>query len=552
MKETVRNIDYRVILLLLVWLYVFCANFWMSDDAYITIKTVANFIDGYGLRFNIIERTQAYTHPLWMFHIAFFMLLLGDPVIAVFVLSFLCTALALWLLIYPVQSIRTRLSLLFLALISQAFVHYTSSGLENCLAFVLMGVIFGTFIKDDIENWSRKSLLLFLITCSLACCLRLDFIVLLGLPAGAVLISLWKKRRSVLSFASHILVAAFSLLAWHAFSFLYYGFFLPNTYYSKIGYLIDPLTRLNMGAYYFYRSLTEDSFTIFFIALIVCYSVGDRRGVRRISGISLALYLVYIIWMGGDFMMGRFFAVPFYICLLLAVSPLERMLKNRRRTIFAAGLLCIYSIIHPLAPFKTGTIKDPVFLPGPVENEQNYFYSYTNPFFGGETLVYDWKLEYLKKNDTHCLPEAAIGRLGYKLGKKIYIVDVVGLANPFLAHLAPDRVALSYNNFRPGHLFRRLPDGFMESCREGKNLIVNPVLQRYYEEISLITRGDIFDPERLTMLLSFNFGSKKMLDVDYDGKAVIDAHLVPVIDGIPQFEKRNEAIKEKTGRMSAD
>ncbi len=39
----------------------------MSDDAYITLRTVDNFINGYGLTWNISERVQAYTHPLWMF-----------------------------------------------------------------------------------------------------------------------------------------------------------------------------------------------------------------------------------------------------------------------------------------------------------------------------------------------------------------------------------------------------------------------------------------------------------------------------------------------------
>ncbi len=34
----------------------------MGDDAYITYKTVYNFINEYGLRWNIAERVQSYTH----------------------------------------------------------------------------------------------------------------------------------------------------------------------------------------------------------------------------------------------------------------------------------------------------------------------------------------------------------------------------------------------------------------------------------------------------------------------------------------------------------
>jgi len=39
---------------------------WLSDDAFITLRTVRNFNEGYGLVWNTHERVQAYTHPLWM------------------------------------------------------------------------------------------------------------------------------------------------------------------------------------------------------------------------------------------------------------------------------------------------------------------------------------------------------------------------------------------------------------------------------------------------------------------------------------------------------
>ena len=38
---------------------------WVAEDAYITLRTVDNFVHGDGLRWNVAERVQAYTHPLW-------------------------------------------------------------------------------------------------------------------------------------------------------------------------------------------------------------------------------------------------------------------------------------------------------------------------------------------------------------------------------------------------------------------------------------------------------------------------------------------------------
>lgn len=40
-----------------------CAR--VTDDAYITFRTVDNFIHSYGLTWNTAERVQVYTHPLF-------------------------------------------------------------------------------------------------------------------------------------------------------------------------------------------------------------------------------------------------------------------------------------------------------------------------------------------------------------------------------------------------------------------------------------------------------------------------------------------------------
>ena len=58
----------RVILVggLSVFFLLLIRTAWLDDDAYITFRTIDNFLNGYGLRWNTINRVQAYTHPLWM------------------------------------------------------------------------------------------------------------------------------------------------------------------------------------------------------------------------------------------------------------------------------------------------------------------------------------------------------------------------------------------------------------------------------------------------------------------------------------------------------
>ena len=59
---------HRKILLLLIILLslLLIASAWVEDDTYITMRVVDNAAHGYGLRWNVDERVQVYTHPLWM------------------------------------------------------------------------------------------------------------------------------------------------------------------------------------------------------------------------------------------------------------------------------------------------------------------------------------------------------------------------------------------------------------------------------------------------------------------------------------------------------
>jgi len=64
----VRNVV--LALLLLLYAFVLIRTAWLSDDAYITLRTVSNLLQGYGPVWNVAERVQAYTHPLWMLSLA--------------------------------------------------------------------------------------------------------------------------------------------------------------------------------------------------------------------------------------------------------------------------------------------------------------------------------------------------------------------------------------------------------------------------------------------------------------------------------------------------
>jgi len=60
-----RHLPWLLVTALLIFSVVRSA--WLCDDAFITFRTADNFIHGYGLTWNVAERVQTYTHPLWLF-----------------------------------------------------------------------------------------------------------------------------------------------------------------------------------------------------------------------------------------------------------------------------------------------------------------------------------------------------------------------------------------------------------------------------------------------------------------------------------------------------
>lgn len=118
--------------LLVTYVIVLIRTAWMCDDAFITLRTVDNFVRGYGLVWNIGERVQAYTHPLWMFVLSFFYAFTLEPYYTTLAVSMALSLCAVCMLLWMSRSSAFTLLLLGIMLIgSKAFVDYSTSGLER-------------------------------------------------------------------------------------------------------------------------------------------------------------------------------------------------------------------------------------------------------------------------------------------------------------------------------------------------------------------------------------------------------------------------------------
>ena len=84
-------------LALLIFTLLFLRTAWVGDDVYITLRTVDNFVNGHGPTWNVAERVQSYTHPLWMFLLTAIYLPTRDAYFAALFASFLASFLTFWL-----------------------------------------------------------------------------------------------------------------------------------------------------------------------------------------------------------------------------------------------------------------------------------------------------------------------------------------------------------------------------------------------------------------------------------------------------------------------
>ena len=131
-------------------LFILIRTAWVCDDAYITFRTIDNFISGHGLTWNTAERVQTYTHPLWMLLLSSFNSFIPD----IYSISIICS-IVLSLAAAGIVAGRTARSsssaLIVLAAMisSRAFIDYSTSGLENPLSHFILSLFLLVYFRES-------------------------------------------------------------------------------------------------------------------------------------------------------------------------------------------------------------------------------------------------------------------------------------------------------------------------------------------------------------------------------------------------------------------
>lgn len=473
---------------------------WLDDDAYITFRTVDNVLHGLGLRWNVANRVQSYTHPLWMFAMTGVSAVTGEVYFASLLLAIGVSIATVALIAARVAGSLPAVLFAFSAVsLSKAFVDYSTSGLENPLTHLLLA---GLFVVQARDMPDSRRLFATALIAALLMVNRIDT-ALLVLPTLAAVAMNAGWRRAWRPLAMGLL----PIVAWELFSLIYYGFPFPNTAYSKLQHGIPRGELLYQGFLYFLDSVANDPLTLLVIAAAL---LSPLAGVRRWTvSAGIALYLAYIAWVGGDFMSGRFFTAPFLLAVMLIASAMRPAFTLTGAlalvVVWFAGLSAPRPTIVTTPAYGSDIEPARVIAPTGITDERRYYYPQSgllNARRGAPMPNHKWLymgLEARARGDRVLTTDAA-GFIGYAAGPGVYFVDKYGLGDPLIARL-PAR-----SPWRIGHFERRVPDGYLESLAAGRNLIRDPDIAQYYEKLRIITEGPIWSRRRLRAIVQMNLG----------------------------------------------
>jgi arabinofuranosyltransferase len=485
------------------WVFLAASLVWMAyqifqqarvvEDAYISFRVVDNAVQGYGLRWNSDERVQVFTNPLWtLLHIPFYALWPHIEEITL-ILSGLCVVGGLVMIMRSAAfNPWVAASILVIPFAcSYTFTSYATSGLENPLSFFLFCWFGWALYKAPKEYfWLHVGL-----ACALSVVNRMDT-ALLYLPAMLFLLVTryphirWRQ----------LMLAGLPLLAWCGFSLIYYGFIFPNTKYAKLTTLIPQHEFMVQGLRYFANLVLTDIIMAASLLLAIKSGVALARDYRRQrdehSGLLAAvvagilLYVLYVIYVGGNQRFGRFWSLPVAAGLWVHYALWSGRMTLRPALLVAAVVLAVH-MTYPSYHWLQAKIP----------------FAFQGMFFSndGDSMYRARRYKpVMPRSEPHTgvISAFEVGKMGFRYGPKVHIIDRFGLGDPLLARIKSDRMHLNV----VGHFPRQLPKGYDHAVRTGQLQQMPKKLARYYRALRVVTRGPVWNRQRLRTIVDFQLG----------------------------------------------
>lgn len=306
-----------------------------SDDAYIFLVYAKNFLNGNGLTFNG-TLVEGFSSPLWMALLSLFGLLKIPLPILMQLLSTLSGIFALYsTYLLSLKILKDKSWALLPPLLlagSGDFVFYLGVGLEQVLFVALLALSIAEFWDDAAASLQGTWLPLVLA------------LLILTRPEGGLfglLILLWgwvRTRSFRLPFSTGLKITGL-LVPVLILRKLYYGYWLPNTYYVKAN---TGLENINLGKVYLIRNgIRYWPVVVLVVILVVLLLIRKRYQVLGTAFPLLAISTAWggYIWMvGGDNLVGGRLLIP---VLPLAYAATMLMMKHSTLNLKPAAMIVL-------------------------------------------------------------------------------------------------------------------------------------------------------------------------------------------------------------------
>ena len=505
------------------------------DDAFISFRYASNLLDGHGLVWNPGERVEGYTNFLWTLLLAgaAWLVPLELPLLGLFacLAAYVGCVLVLHRLERRALGATLPLASLLFAL-QRSVIEYATSGMET--AFATLWVLLGLLAL--LRSTGARAAALAGLALIAATFTRPDHGLFWAAGGLVLLVELRSRRRPgwrqllpdrdgwrvLASYGASFLPYAL-YLAW---KLQYYGDWLPNTYYAKSA----DVSYYSQGALYALSFLLGAHLWLLLpLALLGLLAPAADRTQRRLRSfclLALLAYNLYVIKVGGDFMVGRFYVVTLPLWLLLAHRGL-RWLQTRGRY---KGILAAALMAAPIG--GVGIVEG-----GPgswyLSSEASH-YRLTSWFPQVAMEHHNWRAadrmrRLLAERGIHpVIATSGIGMVGYYSG--LELIDIVGLTDRHVARSAlPERRM-------PGHE-KRARQVYLD--RRGVQLI----------------RARAYQPRRWSEATTIDLGAHKNKHWHfhrYDA-ALADQleQLAPEI-GFERFEPQLDRWIQRSGSMSLE
>ena len=522
--------------------FVFFKNAWLCDDFWIIARQVEQLFTGSGLRWNPHERIQLFTSVLGFFFTAFGRLFTADYFINFAVQAVIVNGIALALLALLLKTPAKWMTAVLILTASNSYMDFTWSGLHNPVGYaVLIGFLVFWKQRQGAPPLSGSKALLALATLAgLAPLFRHDFALIIWPP---LFYALWEMRSSCPRrfLIGAVVFTILPLAAWTAFSLLYFGFPLPMTAYNKLGSELSRAAAIQNGLSYYLFTLRNDALVLPIIFAALVWLV-YRNGASRALASGAVLHLGYTLYTGADYMGGRFFTYPYLLAVVIIVDQWEeimtrirlwfsgrrstrpRLRRDRKRQSKAslppaawwqgapvlAAFAVVWMVVLPHTPLRSPLSYhkvDPTEAGG-ISDERAAYHR-------GSSIM-----DYIafQRGEAEIYPNHPSVRLGKIIARSqvpvIHLCDM-GMA-PFFARTDQKFIDIyGYSdvlqarlpglNARPSHIIRPLPDGYLESIAFDEARIANGQLNRYYEQLRLVTQSEsLFAGGRFKAILTVN------------------------------------------------